>query len=75
MIVSDSKLVLVQSGIDFQLLKQHGIDPLYLGEKLITSGLILNDSLTWICFHGCSDMGYLYKILTNDKMPHRDSFR
>lgn len=75
MINPESKALLVQSGIDFQLLKQHGIDPLYLGEKLIASGLFFNDTLTWICFHGCSDMGYLYKILTNDKMPHRDQFK
>jgi len=63
------------SGIDFNLLEQHGIDPIYLGEKLTTSGLFFNENLTWICFHGASDMGYMYKILTNDKMPQRDIFK
>jgi len=67
--------LLQNSGIDFQLLKIHGIDPLYLGEKLLTSGLAFNENLTWICYHGCSDMGYMFKILTSDKMPTRENFR
>ena len=75
MINADSLYLLRTSGIDFNLLEQHGIDPIYLGEKLTTSGLFFNENLTWICFHGASDMGYMYKILTNDKMPQRDIFK
>jgi CCR4-NOT transcription complex subunit 7/8 len=51
------------------LLKQHGISPQYFGEKIISSGLVLNSHLTWICFHGCFDMAYFVKILTNEKLP------
>lgn len=67
--------LLRESGIDFGLLSKHGIDPIYLGERLTTSGLVYNENLTWICFHGASDMGYMYKLLTCDKMPTRDVFR
>ena len=61
--------MLVNSGIDFELLKSHGIPPSYFGEKIINSGLVLNFSLTWICFHGCFDMAYFLKLLTQDKLP------
>lgn len=33
------------------------------------SGLVLNPSITWICFHGCFDMAYFLKILINEKLP------
>jgi CCR4-NOT transcription complex subunit 7/8 len=53
------------------LLKNHGISPSYFGEKLIQSGLIMNDSLTWICFAGSFDMAYLLKIILNEKLPQQ----
>jgi hypothetical protein len=65
--------MLVNSGIDFSLLKQHGIPAQYFGEKVVQSGLVLNPSLTWICFHGCFDMAYFLKILTCDKLPPQKS--
>ena len=41
----------------------------------MTSGLVLNDRLTWICFHGNQDFGFLLKILMNENMPsNRDTF-
>ena len=36
---------------------------------------MLNDKLTWICFHGCSDFGYFFRLLTNEPLPsNRDQF-
>lgn len=61
--------LLLKSGIDFNLLKMHGIPPHYFAEKLTNSGLVMNDSLTWVCFAGSFDMAYLVRILTNDKIP------
>jgi CCR4-NOT transcription complex subunit 7/8 len=61
--------LLLNSGIDFALLKNHGINPSYFGEKIISSGLVMNENLTWVCFAGSFDMAYLIKIMMNDKMP------
>jgi CCR4-NOT transcription complex subunit 7/8 len=67
--------LLLKSGIDFALLKQHGISPQYFAEKLTNSGLVMNDQLTWVCFAGSFDMAYLLKILTSDKLPpQKDRF-
>jgi len=64
-----SIMMLINSGIDFSVLKHHGIPLQYFGEKIISSGLVLNPQLTWVCFHGCFDMAYFLKLLTNDKLP------
>ena len=62
-------------GIDFQKLKARGISPLYFAEKVTQSGLVLNDKVFWICFHGCYDFAYLLKIMMNEKLPpSRDHF-
>jgi CCR4-NOT transcription complex subunit 7/8 len=67
--------LLKKHGIEFKQLRQHGINPFYFAEKLMTSGLVLNDKLTWICFHGCSDFGYFIRLLTNEPLPaNRDTF-
>ncbi|CDW81835.1 caf1-domain-containing protein [Stylonychia lemnae] len=67
---STTSINLLQNcGIDFQKLKRHGIHPLYFAEKVITSGLILNDRVHWICFHGCYDFAYLLKIVMNELLP------
>lgn len=67
--------LLKDSGIDFQKLKKKGINPLYFAEKLTQSGLVLNDRVNWICFHGCYDFAYFLKIMTNEALPQsRDNF-
>lgn len=67
--------MLKESGIDFLRLKRKGIDPLYFAEKVIPSGLVLNDRVHWICFHGNQDFGYLLKTLSNDALPgNKDVF-
>ncbi len=36
---------------------------------------MLNDQLTWICFHGSYDFAYIMKILIGEKLPQtRDLF-
>jgi CCR4-NOT transcription complex subunit 7/8 len=67
--------MLKDCGIDFLKLKRRGIDPFYFAEKIIPSGLVLNNRVHWICFHGCQDFGYLMKTLTNDLLPpSKDNF-
>lgn len=63
--------MLINSGIDFNMLKLHGISQRYFGEKVIQSGLVLNPSLTWICFHGCFDMAYFLKVLMMEPLPQK----
>ena len=43
------------------------------GEYLITSGLVLNEDVHFISFHGCYDFAYLIKILTNLPLPDSES--
>ncbi|KAF6004201.1 Ccr4-not transcription complex, subunit [Cyanidiococcus yangmingshanensis] len=61
--------MLQEAGINFEALQNHGIEPLHFGELLITSGLVLNEELTWITFHSGYDFGYLTKLCTADSLP------
>lgn len=71
-----SSIQLLQSaGINFALLREHGISPQYFAEKANVSGLFMNEKLTWICFHGCYDFAYMLKLSTNEVLPQmRDHF-
>ena len=64
-----SIIKLKECGLDFNSFKHHGINPQYFAEKALTSGLVLNDRLTWICFHGNQDFGFLIKIFMNENLP------
>lgn len=64
--------MLVNSGINFAYLESHGIPQEVFGEYLLSSGLVLNDELTWICFHGIYDFAYLLKIVTNLPLPFNE---
>lgn len=65
----DSIELLTKSGIDFQQNEQRGIDAFRFGELLMTSGIVLNEDMTWITFHSGYDFGYLLKILTCQPLP------
>lgn len=60
---------MTNSGIDFNQHQRRGIDVNDFGEVLITSGLVLMDSVKWISFHSGYDFGYLLKVLTADPLP------
>lgn len=58
--------MLEKAGINFEVLGQRGIDPNDFIDRIFDSGtckfklgLILNDDLKWIVFHGGFDFGYL----------------
>jgi len=61
--------MLEAAGIDFDALKHQGIEHLILAEYLISSGLLLNDEVKWITYHGAFDYAYLLKMLLNDRLP------
>ena len=61
--------LLKDSGIDFEQHKLRGIDPNSFAERIITTGLVLSEQVTWICFHGCYDFAYMLRLLQNCNLP------
>lgn len=55
---------LQQAGVDFPALERDGIDPLDFGALLISSGMVCDEDIKWISFHGGYDFGYLTKLMT-----------
>jgi len=72
MYASDSIELLQNCGIQFQKHETDGIDAITFSELLITSGLVLNDNVKWISFHSGYDFGYLYRILTDRRLPETE---
>lgn len=68
----DSIELLTNSGIDFKKHEEKGIDVQHFGELLTSSGIVLNDEVRWISFHGAYDFGYLIKLLTNNDLPETE---
>ncbi|KAH7547470.1 hypothetical protein FEM48_Zijuj01G0313500 [Ziziphus jujuba var. spinosa] len=66
---NDSIELLRQSGIDFKKNNEKGIDAQRFGELLMSSGIVLNDSVHWVTFHSGYDFGYLLKLLTCHNLP------
>lgn len=69
----DSIKLLAFSGIDFEKLKRTGIELNDFAEAFISSGLALNERITWIGFHSAYDFAYMMKICT-DWMQMPDNF-
>lgn len=69
----DSIDLLRQSGIDFRKNEERGIDSNRFGELLMSSGIVMNESVHWITFHSGYDFGYLLKLLTCQNLPNTES--
>lgn len=68
---SDSSMSLLREhNIDFKRLKNDGIHPVAFSYEIQTSGLVYNRNLTYVCFHGSCDFGYLAKAVTCNDLPY-----
>ena len=71
----DSIDLLKESGIDFNEHRQKGCCRYHFAELLFTSGVVLNEGITWVTFHSSYDFGYLIKLLTCKNLPeNQDEF-
>lgn len=66
---TDGLDLLRQAGVVFDMNEVEGIDVFAFGELLISSGLVLDDSINWITYHSGYDLGYLLSVMLNDKLP------
>ncbi|SJK86519.1 CCR4-NOT transcription complex subunit 7/8 [Babesia microti strain RI] len=73
MYAQDSIELLKESGIDFELHQSQGIDLEHFGELIMSSGLVMNEDIIWVSFHGCYDFAYLLKLLTCKSLPSKES--
>ena len=69
MYASDAIDLLQNASLDFQKFSNKGIATQLFGEKFMSSGLVLNENIKWISFHGLFDFGYLLKLLTGLNLP------
>lgn len=60
-------------GVDFDKHQREGIDVEEFGGLMMVSGLSLCEEVRWISFHSYFDFGYLVKVLTNSKLPEKES--
>lgn len=63
----------MNSGINFNKLKKHGISQEEFAERVMASGLICNSNFSWIVFHGSYDFGYLLKLMSGEYLPETTS--
>ena len=65
----ESIKLLKTNGINFDKLKEDGINHKQFAEGLKNSALVLNPNVKWVSYQGSYDFAYLYKLLVNENLP------
>ncbi|KAL3536049.1 hypothetical protein ACH5RR_004510 [Cinchona calisaya] len=58
-------------GIDLEKNRELGVKLSRFSELMMSSGLVCNDEVSYVVFHGGSDFGYLIKNLTGRVLPEK----
>ncbi|EGR26864.1 hypothetical protein IMG5_079820 [Ichthyophthirius multifiliis] len=61
---------LEESGIKFDMHQKQGIQLADFAEMFFGCGLLCNEDITWITFHGGFDFAYFLKLLIDSKLPN-----
>ena len=69
MFATESIDLLERAGVEFDSLEDHGVTHAAFGELLISSGLVLDDDITFVVYHGGYALAYLLKLMTCRDMP------
>merc|ERR1712223_1503494 len=69
MYAEESTSLLQNSGLQFEQQREHGIAPHDFAELMLSSGLVLSDSVTWLTFHSAYDFSYLLTQRTSLDLP------
>lgn len=69
----DSIDLLSSSGVDFAEHERNGISLQDFGELITCSGLVLNDDIKWVSFHGGYDFAFIVKVLTASNLPSSEA--
>ena len=64
--------LLISSGINFNKLKENGINHKKFFQIFKNSGLVLNPKIYWVSFHGNYDFAYLLKNLLGNSLPKNE---
>ena len=67
-----SMILLISSGIDFNKMKNCGINHKKFIQQFQKFGLVLNPNIHWISFHGGYDFAYLLRNLLGNPLPNNE---
>jgi len=73
MYAQDSIDLLANSGLQFKKHEEEGIEIFDFAELLMTSGVVLDESVSWLSFHSGYDFGYMLKVLSNQNLPEDEA--
>ncbi|KAI4335570.1 hypothetical protein L6164_014206 [Bauhinia variegata] len=69
----DSIKMLSENGMDYRRNNENGVDVRRFSELLLTSGVVMNDDVRVITFHGLYDLGFLVKLLKGTELPNTEA--